>query len=167
MFTKKQFRSLFAYHAHVNRLLLDRAANITEVEFNTPGVYDRSIHLLLFHILQTDYNWRVSMDTGMQPAPLRRDDYLTLASLADGFAKEETAVIEFLERITAEEIESSVHLTAYADDFEEDMPRWKILLHMIVHGEQHQSELAYLLTGYGQSPGDLDYIDFDDPPETQ
>ncbi len=35
---------------------------------------------------------------------------------------------------------------------------WQLMLHLINHGTQHRSEAAALLTGYGQSPGDLDLI---------
>lgn len=165
MFIKKHFRSLYAYHAHLNRLMLDRAGKITDDEFNAPGINDRSISLLLFHILQSNYSWRVSMETGMQPPLLHRDDYLTFSALSDGFAREEAAFNAYLERVTEEEIQANDHLTAYIDGFEEDVPRWKILQHIVLHSMQHQAELAVLLTNYGQSPGDLEYIDFDDPPE--
>jgi uncharacterized damage-inducible protein DinB len=35
---------------------------------------------------------------------------------------------------------------------------WHILLDVIIHATQHRSEAAALLTGYGQSPGDFDYL---------
>jgi uncharacterized damage-inducible protein DinB len=37
---------------------------------------------------------------------------------------------------------------------------WHILLDLILHATQHRSEAAALLTGYGQSPGDFDFIMF-------
>jgi uncharacterized damage-inducible protein DinB len=39
-------------------------------------------------------------------------------------------------------------------------PLWQILLHVINHGTQSRSEAAVLLTQYGHSPGDLDYMVF-------
>jgi uncharacterized damage-inducible protein DinB len=39
---------------------------------------------------------------------------------------------------------------------------WHILLEVIIHATQHRSEAAALLTGYGQSPGDLDFLPFPD-----
>jgi len=37
---------------------------------------------------------------------------------------------------------------------------WHILLDLIIHATQHRSEAAALLTSYGQSPGDFDFIMF-------
>lgn len=35
---------------------------------------------------------------------------------------------------------------------------WRVLQHLIMHGMQHHSELAQLLTNEGKSPGDIDFI---------
>jgi uncharacterized damage-inducible protein DinB len=37
---------------------------------------------------------------------------------------------------------------------------WHLLVHVVNHGTQHRSEAAMLLTGYGASPGDIDFILF-------
>jgi uncharacterized damage-inducible protein DinB len=42
------------------------------------------------------------------------------------------------------------------------MKRWLILQHVILHGMQHRSEAAMLLTRYGQSPGNLDFIFYEE-----
>jgi uncharacterized damage-inducible protein DinB len=36
--------------------------------------------------------------------------------------------------------------------------RWRTLFQMLLHGMQHRSELAQLLTEHGHSPGDIDFI---------
>ncbi|MER3418993.1 MAG: hypothetical protein C4290_00025, partial [Chloroflexota bacterium] len=35
---------------------------------------------------------------------------------------------------------------------------WQLLLHQANHATQHRSEVAYLLTQMGHSPGDLDLL---------
>ena len=38
-----------------------------------------------------------------------------------------------------------------------ERPLWHCLFHVVNHGTQHRSEVAALLTSYGQSPGDVDF----------
>jgi uncharacterized damage-inducible protein DinB len=37
---------------------------------------------------------------------------------------------------------------------------WQTIVHVVNHGTQHRSEAAAILTGYGQSPGELDFDTF-------
>jgi uncharacterized damage-inducible protein DinB len=47
-------------------------------------------------------------------------------------------------------------------DFDERAryPFWFYLLHMVTHSQQHRAEAAQLLTQLGQSPGDIDFLDY-------
>jgi uncharacterized damage-inducible protein DinB len=45
----------------------------------------------------------------------------------------------------------------YADNIGDGPKVWQTILHIIFHGTQHRSEAAAILTGYGYSPGDLDF----------
>lgn len=46
------------------------------------------------------------------------------------------------------------------DGVELDMIRWHMLSHLLMHSMQHRSEAAVLLTQYGRSPGDIDFLFF-------
>ena len=41
-------------------------------------------------------------------------------------------------------------------------PLWQQMLHQVNHATQHRSEVAAILTHFGYSPGDLDYLVFQD-----
>jgi uncharacterized damage-inducible protein DinB len=38
--------------------------------------------------------------------------------------------------------------------------RWQMLQHLLLHSMQHRSEAALMLTDYGHSPGDIDFLFF-------
>jgi uncharacterized damage-inducible protein DinB len=45
----------------------------------------------------------------------------------------------------------------YGDDPGNSPRVWQTIFHVINHGTQHRSEAATILTGYGRSPGELDF----------
>ena len=51
-------------------------------------------------------------------------------------------------------------LSAWLDQEQEGISLWQALAHVVNHGTQHRSEVAVLLTAAGNSPGDLDMIDY-------
>ena len=161
MFSKSLFLNLFAYHWHTNHHLMACAAKLIESQLkDNPGYGHGSIHDLFFHLLRTDQSWRMGLETGRQTSPLREVDYSDLMSLQTGFEGEQQAWQELLESLEPEQIEGNVDLTNWCGDII-TFPRWRILQHIVLHGMQHHSELAQLLTSKGQPPGDMDFIFFD------
>jgi uncharacterized damage-inducible protein DinB len=160
MFIKSQFQTLFAYHWHTNRRLMECAAKLSEADYiANPGYGHGSIHDLLFHLLRTDQGWRLGLETGRQVSPLRQEDFPNLESLQIGFESEQLAWQALLDTLGEEEIEGDINLTTWRGDVM-TFPRWRILQHLVLHGMQHHSELAQLLTAKGQSPGNIDFIFF-------
>ena len=161
MAMKAQFQTLFDYHWHTTSRLMACSAQLNLVDYQEkPGYGHGSIHDLLFHLLRTDRSWRLALQTGKQVSPIRPEDYPTLESLKTGFDQEQAAWQVLLEPLSEAEIDGSVQLTSWRGDVF-TMFRWRILQHLILHGMQHQAELAQLLTAKGQSPGDIDFIFFD------
>ncbi len=67
MTAKTQFQTLYAYHFHTTRLLVDCAEKLTEADYRAnPGYGHGSIHDTLFHLLRTDMSWRRA--EGRRPA---------------------------------------------------------------------------------------------------
>jgi uncharacterized damage-inducible protein DinB len=160
MDSRAQFATLFAYHWHTTRQLMERAAQLDDAAYYAnPGYGHGAIHDLLFHLLRTDRGWRLGLETGRQHAPLNPEDYPTLAAIQAGFADEQAAWQPLLDRLTAEEIGGDISLTTRRGDTM-TMPLWRILQQLMLHGMQHHTEIAQLLTANGQSPGDFDFLYF-------
>jgi len=158
MSIQSQYQTLFAYHWHTTRRLLELAARLDEVDYKeSPGYGHGSIHDLFFHLLRTDRSWRLALQTGKQLAPLHLRDYPDLQTLARALEAEQQDWQTFLDGLSAAEIEADAALTNWRGDTY-TISRWRVLQHVVLHGMQHHAELAHLLTAKGQSPGDLDFI---------
>ena len=158
MSIQTQYQTLFAYHWNTNSRILAGVAHLDEAAFRAGTVYGRgSIHGLLFHILNADRSWRLALETGQQAESLPAETYRELASLRAGFEAEQQAWEVLLGAFTPDEIEAVAELTnRRGRTF--PIPRWRVLQHIILHGMQHHTELAQLLTEHGHSPGDIDFI---------
>jgi len=65
----------------------------------------------------------------------------------------------FLESLSDDELVESLNITRW-DGVKVTMTRWHMLVHLASHSMQHRTEAAVLLTQYGHSPGDLDFLFF-------
>ena len=160
MSIQSQYQTLFAFHWHTTRRLLELASRLDEVDYKySPGYGHGSIHDLFFHLLSTDRIWRMALQTGRQLASLHLRDYPDLQSLVRALEAEQQDWQALLDGLSAAEIEADVALTNWRGE-PYIIPRWRVLQHVVLHGMQHHAELARLLTAKGQSPGDLDFIFF-------
>ena len=159
--SKSQFQTLFAYHWHITRQLMECAARLSETEYmDNPGYGHGSIHGLLFHLLRSARNWRLALESGQRPVPLVVEDFPTLESLQTGFASEQRAWEGYLEGLSEEDIDKAMEMTNRRGEILLT-PRWRALEHVVLHGMQHHSELAHMLTAKGRSPGNIDFIFYD------
>lgn len=154
--------SLVRFHFATTFRLLKHASSFSESDYQqNPGYGHGSIHDLMFHILRTDRSWRTALETGRQQAGIRPEEFKTLASLQKGFEREQAAWQALLEQYSDQDIQASISLTGW-DGNSWIIPRWRILHHVVLHGMQHQTEIAQLLSAKGESPGDIDFIFFDE-----
>jgi uncharacterized damage-inducible protein DinB len=156
----ERFKTLFNYHWHTTGRLMDGAAALGVGDYlDNPGYGHGSVHGLLFHLLQTMRSWRVGLVSGRQQSGIDPAGYPDLPSLRAGLAEEQAAWDALLAGWRDEDIAADVELISYRGDAL-TIPRWRVLQHLVLHGMQHHSELAALLTAKGQSPGGLDFIFF-------
>jgi uncharacterized damage-inducible protein DinB len=158
MSTLSALQTLFAYHWDTASRLLDGASRLSRAELTeNPGYGRGSIHEVFFHILRADHAWRIGLQTGSRPAGLEAASFPDLDALRAGFTSERKEWQSFLEVLTEDELQSDISLTDRRGN-PLQLPRWRILQHVLLHGMQHHAELAQLLTAKGQSPGDIDFL---------
>jgi uncharacterized damage-inducible protein DinB len=159
--SKQQFLTLFAYHWHLNERFLALAAQLNADDYNAnPGYGHGSVHALLFHVMSTSCAWRNALETGQQRRPYQLSDFPDLPTLRAEFAHEQQAMQQYLDKLSDEVIGNPVTLRNWRGD-PMQAPLWRILQHLILHGMQHHTELAQLLTAKGYSPGNIDFIFFE------
>ncbi len=152
------YQTLFSYHWHTTRRLLESAASLDEEVYHDNGEYGHgSVHDLFLHLLRADQGWRIGLETLQQQPGIQAEDFPTIESITSEFEMEESAWEMYLNGLRDVEIEADLTLTDMRGN-----PRtfqlWRILQHLILHGMQHHSELAQIFTIKGQSPGNLDFI---------
>ena len=160
MSTKTSLQSQFAYHWQTTRRLMTLAAGLSQADYRAADDYgDASIHSLLFHLLDTDYSWRIGLESGRQSTGFAAADYPDLESLQIGIDSEEAAWTRFIDALSEEDLDQEIELISLRGATY-SFSRQRVLQHLILHGMQHHSELARLLTLKGHSPGNIDYIFF-------
>jgi len=90
MADKAHFATLFDYHWHTTRHLLECAAKLDAADYTADSGYSHgSIHRTFTHVLLVDRGFRLALETGKQPAPLSFDEYPDLAALQRGYSDEQ------------------------------------------------------------------------------
>ena len=161
MTTRSQFQVILKYHFHTTSQLLNCAFQLGQEQFDhDPGYSRGSLHQIFFHIMRADHNFRRELESGKRIPPLiRLEEFPDLDSLRAGFSKEQALWEALLDGLSDEQLEGTIRLTNL-DGEEKDLPYYRILQHVILHGMQHHSEIAALLTQFGHSPGNIDFIFF-------
>ena len=159
MFSIEIIQTLYGYHYWANSRILACSGKLDPGDYFAPTDYSHgSLHSLLFHMLRAEHIWRQLCQAGTLSSPLLQpENYPDLEALTNQWKLEERAMRAFIASLSADQIEGQVQVTK-PDGNISPMRMWRMLVHVVLHGMQHSSEAAALLTGYGQSPGDLDFI---------
>ncbi|MHB8644831.1 MAG: DinB family protein [Thermomicrobiales bacterium] len=159
MIGKAMLVTMFDYNAQTNARLLDCAAKVSDAQLDEPSNYSvGSLRQTLWHTLIVEYGWRSQcqgVDARALPFPI---EATAAVAAFQTFRQEEAARAQAL-LADASDADLAETLTLKRQDgSERSLIRWQILVHILYHSAQHRSEMAELLTRYGQSPGDTDFI---------
>lgn len=152
--------TLYDYNYWANERILQMASQLSEAQLDAPTHFSAgSLRATMVHTLSAEWIWR-SRWQGVSPtAMLRVENFPTLEDLRLRWQHEEQQMRTFLSFLHHEGIMQEItYQTTSGKALTQ--PLWQMLVHVVLHGMQHRSEMAAMLTMAGYSPGDIDFIVF-------
>lgn len=141
-------RSMIAATIWADRRILAAAEGISDEQYE-------QLRSQLEHMLGTQLYWYGNWTGGTPTEP----HLTTLADARTAYAVSHEAIRDYGSRLTQEEWERA----------EQWWLRWGVdarmalgesITQVFYHGVQHRSEMAVLLSLWGHSPGDMDYLNY-------
>lgn len=121
----------------------------------------RDLRTTLVHELDVEWSWRERLD-GPDPTTfdeaideLTVEDLPDLDAITDRWRRDETEMRAWLARLGDDGLAGSCRAETPSRH-----PLWYHVMHLYTHAIQQFSDAAVLLTAAGQSPGELDFLDF-------
>jgi uncharacterized damage-inducible protein DinB len=155
---KAHFLTMAQYNAWANLRLYRMAAALTDEQYRqSTGVYFRSLHGTLNHILSTDRIWLGILTTGVGNKLDKADVILfdDLPSLAAARIEEDAKIIAFLERLSERDFDEIFRYQIEGNPGAQT--RREILAHLFNHETHHRGQAHAILTLVGVAePKSLD-----------
>ncbi|MEM7803098.1 MAG: DinB family protein [Chloroflexota bacterium] len=152
---RSDITTMVAYNFWANKRIISACEGLKGGEFTRAVIPDPgwgSLQGILVHMMDVEFGWRSNI-MGLDASKIFQPvDYPDVAKLKAGWAVEEKAWLDFL----AEQDDESIN-RVFREENSSRIIVWQTIMHVMMHSMQHRSEAAYILTGYGQSPGELDF----------
>jgi uncharacterized damage-inducible protein DinB len=154
--------TLYDYNYWATRRILAASVQVSPEQFLVPTTHSfGSLRGTLVHALDAECAWRMlcQHQTLAYFRAMKEDAFPTLDVVEQRWNEEERAMRDYLAHLTDDDMNEYVRYTTPEGDKRERL-LWHCLFHVVNHATQHRSEIAAILTGYGQSPGALDFTMF-------
>ncbi len=151
-------RTLYRYSDWANQRILDTAAAVSPEQFQADvGASYSSLQETLVHVMSSQWMWLMRW-TGTSPQVLiDPSGFSDLAAVRARWAEVEADTQKFIAALDSKQLGQVInYLTTKGEP--RSYPLWQPMLQQINHATQHRSEAAVMLTDFGHSPGDLDFI---------
>lgn len=159
-----------AYNTWVNNHILRHAEELTDEQLDAPIENGLStLRTTLYHILRAEWTWRHIIEHYGPPDPASwppLGEHPSVRQMIEYHAGEDAkfqALIngmrddDLTTPIMAERPAAGTRVANPAGGAQELIP-WRVLTHILYHSAQHRAEAAMVLTEFGHSPGDIDFI---------
>jgi len=150
---------LYRYNAWANARILNAAAQITPEQFLlAPAAFPHGgLRGTLIHTLFAEWIWRRRWEGHSPIGWLKPEDFPIFESLRTRWETEEVALMGFVENVNESALNDVLHYSRTGGQARANI-LWHLMAHLVNHGTQHRSEAAAMLTEFGHSPGDIDFI---------
>ena len=156
--TVKELTSLYDYGYWANSQLLDVISELTPEEFTrtVAGSYG-SVRNTLVHALSAEWGWLARCGGPERGARLNAEDYPTLESVTETWARIENGARELLSTLNDTDLERKI---AFKIDgiAEGTLSLGQMMHHGAIHGIHHRGQVALLLRLLGYTPGNFDIL---------
>lgn len=156
----RRYITFAGYNEWANRRLYDAAARLSDADYRADrGVFFRSMHGTLNHLLATDRIW-MQRFTGNGEAPDRLDAILheDFAGLRAAREAEDRRIVAWIGGLDAERLAGSIRYRRVSSPEEFVQPLSPALDHWFNHQAHHRGQAHALLTGLGQAAPELDLL---------
>ena len=149
----------YAYNQWANRRILDAAENATPAQLTASNEFGwGDLRGALVHILDAEYGWFSFLFGGENQGILDAESFADVAALRERWERQNEIARQCLATLQDEDL-TRIHSSERGGKTY-DWVLWQALVHVVNHGTQHRAECAALLTGFGHSPGDMDFTLF-------
>ena len=166
-----EIKLLYDYNDWADARILAACARVSPEQYAAPTSYGHGgLRATMVHILDNIWQQRITLqgyyqepladEAAYDATELHEDAFPTLAALQERWTMEQQEMRAYLDSLTEEKLNSTIRYVI--PGVVRKRVVWHILMEVIIHATQHRSEAAALLTGYGQSPGDFDFLPFPD-----
>ena len=157
----EDIQTLFEYHTWANRRILEAAAGVSQEQFDAPAEFPYGgLRGTLVHLLGAEWLWRTRLQEGVSPQEMPLlEDFPNLESVSSRLEGEDAALGAYLDSLEEGDLDRTVQYKTTKGKPYTNVA-WNLLFQLVNHSTQHRSEAAVLLTRYGRSPDDLDFIVF-------
>ena len=155
---RQDIELLFRYNDWANERILATAEQVTSEQLSEANDFGwGSLRGALVHLMDAEYAWRILLKDGEHIKWLQPEDFPDVAAIRARWADERAAFWRYLNSLSEEDLSATI---SYEGDEIRYRVLWHCLAHVVNHGTQHRAECAALLTGFGHSPGNLDFTVF-------
>lgn len=152
---KADIEIVIGYTFWADMRVLAACERLAAADFSRPVSPDPgwgSLRGTLVHALDTAYGWRAGLQGIEDSGIIDETQFPDAASLKKRWVAEQEAWLAYVAELTDEALNE-----IWFEREGSTRTRWQTILHVVNDLTHHRSEAAAMLTGFGQSPGELDF----------